>query len=1047
MDKNKIIEAATKFVQKGQYDKAIKEYVKLLDADPKDSRILQKIGELYQKKGDNAEAANYFLRVGESYSADGFFLKAVAVYKQVLKLDEKRVDVNLKLAELYQQLGLMSDAMAQLQIVSAHYEKAGDSQASLDLLKRMVELDPDNIASRIKLAELYARDNIQTEAVNEFSKAAQYLKRNNRIDDYIKVAERLVFLDPGNVELARELAQIYLAKQDTKRALAKLQVCFKSDPRDVETLTLLAQAFLELGQTTKTVSVYKELAKIYDEQDKVDEERGVWERIRDIAPDDPDVEKHLAPSQPAAAEPAAFQPAPVSRGAAAPAAAAGPLSADQILKLLTETDVYVKYGLHDKALEHLKKVFAADPDNLEGHDKAYLLAKSAGQHGRAEEELVSVIRLGIAAGDHDRARARLQELLEQNPGHPEVAGFLEVLGAAPAAEEVDDSILIESDDAEVLEDAEEMAPEPFDDDALAAAASGDEELLASGDDELLASADEPLAHEETAVEISAISIDDEALLAAAGGDEQLLAGDDEALFTTPESDAAGFELVSSAEDEALAVASSDDEALVSEVGEDLTADEVVAGADDGDLSTLDYGAADLVEASPGSADELVAADEQVFAVPELDGADEPRDITSEQSLLSAEPGERLGSDDSDFESANEGATRVVNLADLAQADEKPTLAKMQVAPPEAVRTGARLPAARPKSSSGDVARTVAAVSDLGVVKAASAGRPAKSETKPAVEVGKELTRAGPKPARPPSRSVSAAPLPVQPAEPDSEDAAGDELEEAAFFISQGDLEEAREILETVLLAFPRNARAKELLGELEAKASASGSADADQSFDLAAELAEELGESSGEAESKPLQPGEDGFQISHDDVFAEFKKGVAKVVKPEDVDTHYDLGIAYKEMGLHDDAVGEFEQAMAGAVGKPREIDCHLAIAACKRDKGDMAGAVETYRKGLSLQQVTAEATKAMLYELATAYEAVGQPNKALASFQKILALDPKYREVASQVSRLEGDGAVPEDEPRNGVHLNGKTGASPGARPPSGGGAGKPASRKIGYV
>ena len=58
MDKNKIIEAAAKLVAKGAYDKAIKEYQRILDADPKDVRILQKMGELYQNKNDEVQAAH-----------------------------------------------------------------------------------------------------------------------------------------------------------------------------------------------------------------------------------------------------------------------------------------------------------------------------------------------------------------------------------------------------------------------------------------------------------------------------------------------------------------------------------------------------------------------------------------------------------------------------------------------------------------------------------------------------------------------------------------------------------------------------------------------------------------------------------------------------------------------------------------------------------------------------------------------------------------------------------------------------------------------------
>ncbi|NRD50383.1 MULTISPECIES: lipopolysaccharide assembly protein LapB, partial [Corallococcus] len=289
MDKNKIIEAAAKLVAKGAYDKAIKEYQKVLEVDPKDIRVLQKMGELYQKKNDNAQAAHFFTKVAESYSSDGFFLKAVALYKQVLKLNPNLLEVNLKLAELHQQLGLMSEAMAYFQIVANHYDKAGDTKSSLDTLKKMVDLDPENVASKIKLAELYARENMTKEAAQEFKRAAEYLKRNARADDWLRVAERLSALEPDNLPLAKELAASYLQRGDQKRALAKLQVCFKADGRDVETLTLLAQAFQGLGQISKTVSVYKELAKIHQERGRTAESDGVWTQIELLDPQDPDL--------------------------------------------------------------------------------------------------------------------------------------------------------------------------------------------------------------------------------------------------------------------------------------------------------------------------------------------------------------------------------------------------------------------------------------------------------------------------------------------------------------------------------------------------------------------------------------------------------------------------------------------------------------------------------------------------------------------------------------------------------------------------------------
>ncbi len=70
----------------------------------------------------------------------------------------------------------------------------------------------------------------------------------------------------------------------------------------------------------------------------------------------------------------------------------------------------------------------------------------------------------------------------------------------------------------------------------------------------------------------------------------------------------------------------------------------------------------------------------------------------------------------------------------------------------------------------------------------------------------------------------------------------------------------------------------------------------------------------------PRRPpaADDEFQYSVEDVFSQFKKGVEETVKPEDSDTHYDLGIAYKEMGLLDDAVHEFETALRGTSGGAR---------------------------------------------------------------------------------------------------------------------------------
>src|SRR5579864_6943288 len=119
-NKQKILASAEKAVQQGKLQNAIAEYEKVVREDPKDLNILNTIGDLHARVGNNDKAAIYFKKVGDIYATEGFTVKAIAVYKKITKLNPNNTECITRLAELYTQQGLYNDARQQYVAVADH---------------------------------------------------------------------------------------------------------------------------------------------------------------------------------------------------------------------------------------------------------------------------------------------------------------------------------------------------------------------------------------------------------------------------------------------------------------------------------------------------------------------------------------------------------------------------------------------------------------------------------------------------------------------------------------------------------------------------------------------------------------------------------------------------------------------------------------------------------------------------------------------------------------------------------------------------------------
>lgn len=959
INKNKVIAAAQKFVQKGQLDKAIREYLRIVEEEPSDVRTWLKIGDLQLKNGSATDATATYLRVANTYSEEGFYLKAVAVYKQVLRLQPEFVEVHFKLAALNKQLGLISDARKQLEAAYQLLVKAGRTEDSVQVLGAMVEIDPENVPARIRLAETHSKEKRVDEAIVEFTRAADILRTTGRIDDFLRVAERIIWHRADNIPLIKEVANFYLERQDPRRALQKLQLCYKADEKDTETMGLLVNAFLALDQREKAVTILKVLASVHEEKGELDQRDEVFRRILTLAPEDREARDVLREATGVSAvgiPPSAYDPYPaqvqasVSTEAPSPASPEGELqeaeeieeiediaeleafeeigeegeTASQIATLYGEAEVYEKFGLLQEAADQLERAKQLDPDNPETQLR---LKEVFIKLERTDDAVAAIL---VVAGskmnaEPEEAASLLRQALELDPNNRRARDMLADLpGTEPRPRTRRSSTHLASRWQRAESDAQIM-------DDIAAAAYTEQPVFATEE-----------------IDIDALERDLEDQEPPRSGRFRPVMTEAEGRVERPQErpadllGEAGLEYLEEGIEPDALVEEDDLEVDFSRLADDLEGslseeDERPAGR----WSRASLGAAEDEDYAPGPGMDtaIVSQDRISHIAAELDSGeeDEPLDLGREPSGVGFVP-EDLFQDE------------------LRQLEEAEQLV--------ASLTSDRLaPVARAAQES-------------------PGGEVAGFDDEPfALEVASEA-----------APSALAAP----PAEVEVPEDLAEEMAEADFFINQGLLEDAIGMLRDLIEEHGEHPALMAKIAGLTAQLQGEeGDEEMFDDLDMDGALGN-LSEDEGEDAASP-QSARLNIPKKEADAFSQFKEGVARQVGEDDAETHFDVGIAYREMGMLRDAIGEFRTAM-----RPHnEVQCHLMMALCHRDLGEQSEAINIYKKALYCDKITEAEQVDIFYQMGLTYESLSDPREALYYYEKVSRMASTYRDVEDRRDAL----------------------------------------------
>ncbi len=255
--KDKLLSEAQKLLQRGQSDKAAALFKEALNLDSGDIRVRQRLAELYVKIHRHDDARKEFEQIGKYLAEDGFYLKAIAVYKQVERLFPNDVDVALTLARLNEQHGLVANALTEYKRAYDHYDHQLNYAEAIKVLDAMQRLDDKNQNLKLKYAEVLHQQGRLDEALEAFRNLGLLLAERRDDQSLLRLSGRITELYPDKTDFVCTVLEQKINKGGADQAASILQIMIKADPGRLNAWRLLVLAYRVMANNERLKIVCK----------------------------------------------------------------------------------------------------------------------------------------------------------------------------------------------------------------------------------------------------------------------------------------------------------------------------------------------------------------------------------------------------------------------------------------------------------------------------------------------------------------------------------------------------------------------------------------------------------------------------------------------------------------------------------------------------------------------------------------------------------------------------------------------------------------------
>jgi pilus assembly protein FimV len=981
-NKSKFVEAAQKLLNQGKVAQAIAEYQQILKHEPRDQVTLMTIGELYIRQGETFQAIDYFERLAQIFVGDGFLTKAIAVYKRIAKLAPEEIRPLEKLADLYVQQGVMSEARPLfLQLAEIHLKNNRQPEA-VALLKKLLMAEPDNLRIQIRLADLYQAMGQTQEAVEAYISAAQRALARGDHAECEKLADKALKLDANNLAAVIVKARVYTSQGNFSQGAEILERVADLDKGGEQ-----AELLLDLYLKNLKWDQASELAlRVFDGDQK---NFGLAPKVVEALLDSAQGERAMA--------------------------------------ILERTRIpMIDAGEHETVGRLLTGVAERLPGRLEPLEWLVELYGRTSDSFRLPDALAHLGDALVAANKLERAKQVFQQLVdrepESEPAKRKLSDVLRKMGdlgpedakAVPVPEDHGPAEIVKPPAPKVRPDTEVPAPEvkakpamvssepPLDDETqrFIAQSLTDVDLFASYGltqkaigllEAVLRRAPRHTPTLEKLLDFVLGAGDDRRTAELAAQLEQI---------HSKRGDQRGAERFSELRRRFQRAAGISDEEWATPAAQgqppsEVSLPEVTAEPAAGEEFPFEAQTEEpaIVEASKAAA--------PVEEVHEVDLSNEWASVSEETQPENAAPA--VGEFELHPVEEQHGAEEfVIPERTMIESSEAPAADSEFHVPLEPPQAALHPPQHEPVEEVHEEVLELPSTFEEGTHPAAAQTAPAHNETVPEPVASESKFPAMGIPEVQPSAAESEFELEQDyelVLDPEALVPAYDQKPPAEPIVAP----EPEAVRQNSAAASPTTGFASDqFLSDLAAEIDQLGIGELSPAFSEPAS-SDNAAPGKPSAQSEPVSPAEAG---PLKEVFEEFRAELGEMgAEDEDLETHYNLGIAFREMGLLEEAISEFQKvAKANARGRSFRyaMQCCTLLGLAFMDKGQPNIAALWYERALNTADIDPESALALRYDLGVAQESAGECDAALKSFFQVYAVNIDYRDVGERIAALQ---------------------------------------------